>query len=111
MRRTKPILADKIVYYQDPVFANRMADVTKPKGLPIKPAYMPKKLDVMAMLSTMRGERPKKVESYADTQKVDISSKEADEFFDKFNKAIGFDADFFELDQTRKSNDKQGVML
>lgn len=101
MRRTKPIMADKIVYYTDDIFAKRMTSTTPPKGLPIRPEFKPKRLDVEGMLNIMRGVVQKPPETIADLPqgKAILNDKRQEKFFDEFNKVMGFETDFFELNK------------
>ncbi len=87
----KPILCEKIKYYEEDIFMERVK-------LTINEKCQPKKLDVKGMLEIMRGTTKKEAESVEELP----SGKEIDEnqpdYVTEMSSALGFDADFFEID-------------
>lgn len=91
---TKPILADKIRYYEEPVFENRIK-------LPIPKAKQPKLLDVQGMLNVMRGikvrssDNLEQIPTFKDDEKgVKLMARQNSAHFIELSKKLGFDADF-----------------
>lgn len=87
----KPILCEKIKYYEEKIFDDRVK-------VPISEKCQPKELDVKAMLEIMRGTVKKEVESVEDCPTgKELIDDHVDELT-KISNALGFDADFLELD-------------
>lgn len=86
----KPILADKIRYFKDPIFMERA-------NQKIADRCMPKKLNVDAMLEVMRGVIQEEITdvSQLPSGKEMVEDPRWNAFFDEFNAMLGFDADFF----------------
>ena len=91
---TKPILADKIRYYEEKVFEKRI-------NLPVAEDKQPKALDVWGMLQVMRGIKdkdltnPEQIPTY-ESDKVGVKklAKENSSHVIELSKVLGFDADF-----------------
>lgn len=87
----KPILCEKIKYYEEKIFDDRVK-------VPINEKCQPKELDVKAMLEIMRGTIKRKAESVEELP----TGKEIDEnqpsYVADMSSLLGFEADFFEVD-------------
>lgn len=102
----KPILCEKIVFYEDATFQKRLSPerdtAGRQKGLPIKERDIPPTLDVEAMLNTMRGvkaELPKTIEEFKEKlTDEEMNSKSMASCLRQISDEFGFDADFLNLD-------------
>lgn len=87
----KPIQADKIRYYEEPVFMDRV-------NLPVPEKRQPKLLDVRGMLEVMRGiikkplDTPDKIPT--DTKEVLVMAKQNSAHILALSELLNFDADF-----------------
>ena len=100
----KPILCEKIVFYNEPVFQARLSQERDPtgkqKGLPIAEQCIPPLLDIEHMLEVMRGTRFEKIASVEELkQKLppkELIEKHPD-YIQSLTDAFGFEANFLDL--------------
>lgn len=84
----KPILCDKIRYYNEPVFTSRI-------NKPVRPNSLPPELDVMAVLDVMRGiVRDDTTEDTLPSAQDMLHKPEWKDWLGLTTAAIGFDPDF-----------------
>lgn len=103
----KPILCEKIVFYDEPIFQARLSkekdNAGRQKGLPIATKCIPPLLDIEHMLEVMRGTQFNKIETVEEL-KSQLSGKDLIEkhssYIQQISDAFGFDADFLGLDNT-----------
>lgn len=103
----KPILCEKIVFYNEPIFQSRLSqerdESGRQKGLPISEKCMPPILDIEHMLEVMRGTQFNKIETVEELQSK-LTGKELlenhSDYIQKISEAFGFDADFLGLEET-----------
>lgn len=88
-KNTKPILADKIIYWKDPVFADRIS-------LPVP--HVP----TLQIIKTKHRDRPLTPEELATTAAEDIVNSQ--EILDAIGAAIGFDFAAFEAAATAQAD-------
>lgn len=91
-KNTKPILADKVIYYKDPAFADRM-------NLP------PPEVPVLSIVKTVHRDRALLPDELATTDADDIVNSK--EILDAIGAAIGFDFAAFEA---KAAQDEENTM-
>lgn len=106
----KPILCEKIVFYNEPVFQNRLSqerDSTgRQKGLPVDEKYRPPQLDIDHMLDVMRGTKFNQVQSIEELPSSQVLMNEHSSYIQKISDALGFDADFFNVSVDDEDTDE-----
>lgn len=88
----KPILCEKIKYYEEKVFQDRVKK-------PISKKDQPPKLNVRAMLEVMRGTIKKEVESIAECPSGKELITNHPDYVTKLSMDLGFEANFLELEE------------
>ena len=84
----KPILCDKIRYYNEPVFKDRI-------NKPVRPNSLPPELNVMAVLEVMRGiVRKNTTEDALPSPQEMLKQSQWKDWLGLTTEAIGFDPDF-----------------
>lgn len=105
----KPILCEKIIFYNEPIFQQRLSKERdaggRQKGLPVKEKYLPKELDVDHMLEIMRGTKFSEISSVEELPKAEKLIDEHSEYINKISDALGFDADFFNISVNENSDE------
>ncbi len=96
----KPIFDQKIKFHEEPVFCARLSselDSTgRQKGMPIRKACLPPKVDVIASLDSIRGTKEVAVtQDELDNMSGEELIKEHSDYLAKLSASLGFDADFF----------------
>ena len=86
----KPILCDKIKYYEEDIFTSRANKEIAKKCLPPK-------LDVQSMLDVMRGATKKVAEKESELPTGKEMVENHADYLSKLSSILGFDPDFFEL--------------
>lgn len=75
----KPIICEKIIYHEEPVFQSRLSkernEAGHQKGLPISKKSIPPTLDLKAMLDVMRGLKPKDINSVNELKEAGLTGK------------------------------------
>lgn len=87
----KPIMCEKIRYYEEQTFTERA-------NLPIKDKCKPKELNVREMLAVMRGTKQKKIANIDDLPSGEELIKNHRGYIEQLSVSLGFDADFLDLD-------------
>lgn len=104
----KPILCEKIVFHEEPIFQARLSQerdkAGRQKGLPIATKCIPPALDIEHMLEVMRGTKFNKIETVEELKSKltgkDLLENHSD-YIQKISDAFGFDADFLSLEDTK----------
>lgn len=94
-KNTKPILADKVIYYNDPAFADRM-------NLPTP------KVPVLSIVKTVHRDRALLPDELATTDADDIVNSK--EILDAIAAAIGFDFAAFDAIVEQAAHDEENTM-
>ncbi len=98
----KPILDNKIKFYEDPTFQARLSEEVdsggRQKGLPIRDKCKPPKVNVKESLESIRGMVEKPITKVEDVPDGKTLITEHRDYIEKLSEALGFNADFLDLD-------------
>lgn len=102
----KPILCEKIIFYNEPIFKARLSQekdaAGRQKGLPVNEKNTPPQLDVAAMLEIMRGTTYTEIKSVKELNEKTTAAdliKNHSNYIQQISDAFGFDADFLNLEE------------